>query len=360
MTKAFQAVGAIAALAFVIVSVTINFKFGLSLGRNPEDAIVFGMVSVASDCLKAILPLIAIQQLRSGTFLPFSCSAFIWSLCLAYSISCSLGFTALNRAMIANKAASQQETVALLREQQASVKQQMDRLSQIPPLHALQKQIADIKSHRRWRMTKQCSEPTLPESIAFCRTYKGIVANISAAEKRQQLEREASSIQRQLIAHAQEKTQHLDHPRSVFIAQLLGVADTSVEIGFSVMLVLLLEIGSGLGFLAIALRNSTATAISDKTSTEPARKPDNPIEEPGELCARFLTQALAPSEGDRVQAAKLYDAFLAWLNAQGHMETVSPNAFGRHLVALVCKKQKKGGTIQYLDVKLIGGARNSA
>ena len=318
------------------------------------------MTTDTSDCLKAILPLIAIQQLRSRTFLPFSCSAFIWSLCLAYSISCSLGFTALNRAEIASEAASQQETVALLRNQQASVKQQLDRLSQIPAIHTLQKQLADIKSHRRWRMTKQCAEPTLSESIAFCRTYEEINANIAAAENRQRLEREAASIQRQLIAHTQEKTQHLDHPRSAFIAQLFGVPDASVEIGFSVMLVLLLEIGSGLGFLAIAIRTSTATAISDKTSTEPARMRENLIEEPGELCARFVTQALTPSEGDRVQAAKLYDAFLSWLNDQGHTETVSPNAFGRHLVALGCKKQKMGGTIQYLDVKLICSAGNSA
>ena len=273
MTKAFQAVGAIAALAFVIVSATINFKFGLSLGRSPEDAIVFGIVSLASDCLKAVLPLIAIQQLRSGTFLPFSCSAFIWSLCLAYSISCSLGFTALNRAEIASKAASQQETAALLRNQQASVKQQLDRLSKISAIHTLQTQLAGSKSHRRWRMTKRCSEPTLPESIDFCRTYEEINANIFAAKKRRRLEREASSIQRQLIAHAQENTQHLDHPRSAFIAQLLGMTDTSVEIGFSVILVLLLEIGYGLGFLAIAIRTGTATVISDKTSAETACKP---------------------------------------------------------------------------------------
>ena len=57
--------GFLAATALVIVSAAMNWRFGFGLGQTEFDGHVYGLASVAADCLKAIAPFLIIYAWKT-------------------------------------------------------------------------------------------------------------------------------------------------------------------------------------------------------------------------------------------------------------------------------------------------------
>ena len=89
--------GAGLVLAVTALSMRMNFEFGYSLGTSEGTGRIFGLLSVAFDGLKALLPLFVAWQWRDGRMLREAAGALSFVLVAAYGLASALGFASQHR-----------------------------------------------------------------------------------------------------------------------------------------------------------------------------------------------------------------------------------------------------------------------
>ena len=87
-----SALGVAATIAFIGASMTMNYLYGISLGRTPLESQLWGIVSVASDALKAVSPIFLFWALRARQFgLAFVCLVGL-AITTGYALQSAAGF----------------------------------------------------------------------------------------------------------------------------------------------------------------------------------------------------------------------------------------------------------------------------
>lgn len=89
--------GAVVAVGFLAASAAMNFVFGLSLGRTPLEANIYGAVSVLAVLCNALCPFFLSWGWQSRRLSVAGAAGLLWTLCLLYSLTSALGFAAENR-----------------------------------------------------------------------------------------------------------------------------------------------------------------------------------------------------------------------------------------------------------------------
>lgn len=86
-------------LGLIAISVTMNFRFGLLLGRSENDGLVYALASACADILKCLLPIALAWSWQRGRYLVmFALVMFaggiLFLIFTAYSVASSLGLPA--------------------------------------------------------------------------------------------------------------------------------------------------------------------------------------------------------------------------------------------------------------------------
>ena len=89
--------GALVSLGFLGASALANYLFGASLGRTPDEAMLYGTVGVLAVAMNALAPFYVSWSLMSKRRTTAAGILLLWALCLAYSTTSALGFAAQNR-----------------------------------------------------------------------------------------------------------------------------------------------------------------------------------------------------------------------------------------------------------------------
>src|SRR5262245_53788162 len=90
-------VGVVCTLGVIAASMIMNFLFGYGFGTTAEAARVWGSLSVASDGLKAVLPVAVAKQVGQRHWGRALAAGMIFPLVLAYGFLSALGFAAQSR-----------------------------------------------------------------------------------------------------------------------------------------------------------------------------------------------------------------------------------------------------------------------
>ncbi len=89
--------GAVVALGFLGASAVANYLFGASLGRTPDEAMLYGAVGVLAVAMNALAPFYISWSLTAKRRATAAGIILLWALCLTYSTTSALGFAAQNR-----------------------------------------------------------------------------------------------------------------------------------------------------------------------------------------------------------------------------------------------------------------------
>jgi hypothetical protein len=173
--------GAGLVLAVTALSMRMNFAFGHGLGTSEGTAQIFGLLSVAFDGLKALLPLFAAWQWRDGRKLRAIAAGGLFVLVAAYGLASALGFASQNREGVT---ASQVNLNASLKEHTADLEAAETRLKALGAHRVtgvVEAEIAKLKKDRFWDATIGCTEATLPASREFCKRIEGLNAELALA-----------------------------------------------------------------------------------------------------------------------------------------------------------------------------------
>lgn len=362
-----------AAAVLLIVSAAMNWQFGYNLGRSEFESHLYGVASAAADCFKALLPFFIIAAIRSKTYSQALGGILLFALCFTYSLSNSLGFGALNRADTTGSRVIQAQTHQDLRAELERSRKTLNSLPEHRPAGTVMGEIEAVKQNPRWSTTKNCTDATITESRAYCEGYFRLQAEFAAAEQAERLDARIVELRGKLGGLEAGAAAKAADPQSQVLAKLSGRSQEEVETALTVLIALLVELGSSLGFyIAFAywrVFDVKGVAPQEIVKAQPAQTYSQPalrvvparIEaaEPELLPAQpkadvelYFDERVGRDESSSVTALALYDDYCQWCEAKARQPLGLP-IFTRRFSDLGIQKAKVAGRIRYLGVRLL-------
>jgi hypothetical protein len=363
--------GVAAATVLLAVSAAMNWKFGYGLGKSEVEGQLLGGASAAADCLKALIPFFLFAAIRNKVWSQALAAGALWTICLGYSMTSALGFAALNRADTTGERQVQNATYNDLRKE---LKRAEDRLSWMPqhrPAGMMEQEIARLEKDRLWIVSKGCAEIGGKTTRDFCQSANTLRAELAVAAEARTVEARVAEIQAKLDKSSGAAVAGESDPQAKVISQLTGQDQSSIQMGLTVMVALLLELGSAFGFyVAMSVWRVDEELHVKKRTPSPVAQPrtvaanenrssaiSTLVEVPAKLTApetdveRFHKERISATEGSSVTATTLYEDYCGWCEER-EKEPVTFPAFGRQFGETGVQKAKLGGRIRYIGIKL--------
>lgn len=382
MRHALGVFGVLAAGVLLIVSATMNWRFGISLGRTELDGQVYGAASAAADCLKALIPFFFFAAIRNRMWSQALAAALVGVVVTAYSLTSSLGHAALNRFDTAGNRAAEAQAYQDLR---ADLKRAQDQLSWIPqhrPAATVQGEIEAKKNERAWSSTKGCTDATRPASRAFCQDFHGLTAEMASGIQAAELESRIREIQGKLAMTNSDTVMSEADPQAAVLSKLSGLEIEQVQMAMTIFIALLLEVGSVFGmYVAFSqwrlyereapsapqmatIETSTAAAAVAAPEAVALKKPRSGANDNRSLPAqpqkllvpetdvqRFYKESVDSQDGHTVSATSLYEAYCVWCEER-QKEPLALPTFGREIAEFGISKVKKKDGVRYVGIAL--------
>ncbi len=384
MKYALGLLGVAAAGTLLFVSAAMNWRFGFSLGKSEFDAQIYGAASAAADGLKALLPFFIMWAVRQRSWMQAASGVLVWLVCTSYSLTSSLGFSAINRAETLGErtiVATQYKTLT------ADLKTAKEKLAFTPQhrsVGAVQASLdaglnTSIKTRKGRKSVAELTENcTLSNFTAskHCPKIQRLRSELASAQQSEKLESKIASLESKLEKVSTGAAIAGSDPQSELLTKLTGIKRAHIETALIVLVSMLVEIGSGLGFFVVLGDKNTRTAkkkakqvASTKAEATPvvtASANDNrsgakyvqsnePVahefSETSDELRDFYASRIEKSEGSSITASKLYESYCSWAETKGKEPMTLP-AFGRQFSEIGIQKAKIAGRIRYIGVKL--------
>lgn len=239
--------GLLAAFALVIVSASMNYRFGFSLGRTPEDGMIYGAASVAADAFKALSPFFFFAALRNRMWSQAMAAFVVWGVTTGYALVGATGHAALNRTDVAGKREVTSTAYADLRAEHKRITEQLSWVPHFRPAATVEADIAAKKTDRLYARTGGCdpASVTSTPARAYCSDLRKLEAERASAVEGARLQSRLDEIGAKLTAIGAAPT--AADPQVAVFSRLTGWEAGSVTAALIMLVVLLLEVGSGLG-----------------------------------------------------------------------------------------------------------------
>ncbi len=365
--------GVTAAAVLLLVSAAMNWRFGYTLGKSEFESQLYGGASAAADCFKALLPFFIFAALRNRSYSQALGGALLFSVCFSYSLTSSLGFAALNRADITGLRVLKVEKHADLR---ADLERSRETLKGLPthrPAGTVNGEIDAFKQNGRWLSSAGCADATASKSMTYCEGFFKLKAELAIAEQADKLEAKVSQLSTRLSALDSEAGAKATDPQSQMLASLTGRSTEEIQMGLTVLIALLVELGASLGFYT-AFSYWRIFDVKGLPAPEPVRlpvpafapapmlqalpggsDPELRAAQPKTDVELYFEERVGRENGSSVTALALYDDYCQWCEAKGRQPLGLP-IFTRRFSELGVQKAKVAGRIRYMDVRLLFGS----
>lgn len=380
MRHALGVLGVLAAGVLLAVSAAMNWRFGYSLGKTELDGIILGSASVAADGLKALVPFFLFAALRNRMWSQATASLLLWVVVTGYSLTSALGHAALNRMDTAGQRATQAQSYTDFRADLDRARGQLGWVPQHRPAATVEGEIDGLKNRREWTWSNSCTDVKGKQTRDFCQQFHVLTAELASAQQAAALEARIAGIQAKLATTGGAGVMSAADPQATVLAKLTGVELGTIQTAMTILVALLLEIGSGLGlYVAFSMwrlndqRAPSAPAMSALQSKSPAvttdvvpvARPrpgvanDNKTAQPKLVAPetdvdRFHKERIEAQDGASLTATALYEEYCAWCEEQ-EKEPLALPTFGREFGELGVQKAKIAGRVRYIGIALRSG-----
>lgn len=368
MRHVFGVFGVIAATILLCVSAAMNWQYGFSLGKTPFDSHILGAASIAADCMKALMPFFIFAAWRNRNWSQALGGSALWAVCIVYAMTSALGFSALNRSDTSGTRAAQVAKYDDLRAELGRITQQQAVLEKHRPVGTVTAEIEAIKQNYRWTTSVGCSNATLDESRELCTNYYKLNSELAVAKQDDVLAQQAIEVRGKLSPMQNGTTVKAADPQAEIISNLSGLDISKVETAMTILVMLLVELGSSLGLYV-----STSTWRLHEQQRAPAPEPVSVVEiirpvpryQPMQPVQQAPLQLLLPKsdietyfetrirqdDGASVTALSLYDDYCEWCET-AQRQPVGLPIFSRQLTELGVQKAKIAGKIRYIGIRI--------
>jgi hypothetical protein len=236
----------IASSLLMLVSVAMNWRFGLTLGRTELDSHIYGLASIGADCLKAFSPFLIAWGWRNKHYIGSGFASVILLVTVCYSITSSVGFASLNRAEIVGKRQVTLEKYNALKKEKASLLKTSNNLGATLPVNEVKSRLRALEQNKRWSSSQKCTNSTVKASREFCKNYFSLEADLGRAREKQEIKTRLSEIKRDLKT-SPSILENTD-PQALELSNLTGAKIEVVKTSLIILVAMLVELGSTFGF----------------------------------------------------------------------------------------------------------------
>lgn len=386
-----------AALGLGAVTATANFQYGMLVGHGQERW-VYAIGGTVLDVVKTALPIMM------GTFLAnvpgagaFARRAFgwaIWSLAVAWSVTCALGLYSLTKdAKVSDTLAVQSEYKQLTADRDAA-KGDLGRLTAPAPLamatirtaEVIDAEIAAMERDRLFDRTARCADATATASREFCGRLDGLRAERRGARTADQFRKSHSDSETQYrrerdrlttkISVIDQRLAGIDlatvfkkaDPASEALARLVGWDVDTLKGRLAFLLAVLFECAGLLPWIVTGGHAPQSRHEPHQVAPgQPVKRKDKPhssedeaildLPEVDGLVVEWARGSVQRRAGSYIPAGEMYTTFCQWCRVYGH-EPLNNTAFGKEMTRLGFERKKVGGNQRYLNLAMVPVSRN--
>lgn len=252
--------GLVAASALVVVSAAMNWRFGFSLGNTEFDGHVYGMASVAADCLKAIVPFLIIYALKTKKWAQALAGIALAIITTGYSLTSSLGFAALNRA---DNNGARLIKVTNYNDTRSELKRLQEQLAWMPkhrPADAITAELqranavqVKIKGRSRQTVEQATDNCSLTNWVArkYCSGIFELKKELAISEEAAKIDSRIVALRGKISKATSVAAAGKTDPQADFISSLLGINLEDTQTVLILLVSLLVEAGSALGLFVV-------------------------------------------------------------------------------------------------------------
>ena len=339
-----SAIGVIVSLGCIAAGILMNWKYGMSLGRNPDEQLIYSWVGAGFDALKISTPFFAWWALRNRRWLAALFSSIIMLGCISYSVIGIAGFVEVSRATTTGAVLSKQGDEKNLQADLTRKTDQLGALGIVRPVTVIDHELEGLRQDKRWTTSQECKDATSPASRDFCAGYNARQAEREKAVSAGKLENEIGDLRKSIGNLAGVAQIDRGDPRAGFVSRITGWDLPKVETGLSGLFVFLLEsiatfgifISLNHGELARDVRKlkvapppvaPVAVVVDQRPKLKKSdvraalEAPLAPAENllttrPVGDVARYADERLEEREGERVELGMLHADYCAWCQSQ--------------------------------------------
>jgi hypothetical protein len=369
MRHIFGVFGCIASLILLCVSAAMNWQYGYSLGETQFNAHVLGAASIAADCMKALLPFFIFAAWRNRSWSQAIGGTALWAVCILYALTSAIGFASTNRSDTTGTRAMQAEKYEDLRGQLSRIIEQQKWLDKHRSVGMIEAETEAAKQNYRWTSSEGCTNATVTLSRDFCENYHKLQAELAAAKKDEALQRQADEVRGRLGEMNGKAAANNADPQASIIATISGADIKQVQLGLTILVTLLVELGSSMGLYVSTStwriqemrRKPVAEPVKVVEITQPAAPMPMPQPQPAQLALPrsdielYFKDRIRQDDGASVTALALYDNYCEWCETTQRQPVGLP-IFSRQLTDLGVQKAKIAGKIRYIGIRLLGVA----
>lgn len=331
MRALLSAIGVLVALGFMTLSAAINWRYGSSLGRDATDQTIYAALSVLCDIAKALSPFFCWWAIERRRPMQAAISGLFWAACTIYSLSSAAGFVELNTTTQAGKVSSGRDEAAELEALSQRKRQQLERLGTVTPSGVLTTRVNGLHTDARWASTKFCTDIRSRQDKSFCDELVGLAGEREKAEASERLETEIAAVRarlNQLGASSQSKSAD---PRVGLVTRLFQSEQSQVQLFFSLLFVIVLEIGSGLGLFIATSHGQLSTRLRAEVGEAEAGHAQDKTQT-GNV-AKFARACLVGKVEATIGSTELYGHYCAWC-IQRDMSALDLRCFAKSFTQL--------------------------
>ena len=355
------AAGLIAASVFLCVSLFANLRFGVSLGTAFLDKSIYGAASVAADLMKASLPLLVVALWCLRRRLWAGVAALLWVATVGFSLAAAIGFAASTRGEMIATNMTVIESREGWRAKIERTEKLLGELGDYRPAGVVQ---AEIDTLLRTPGADDCTIINGPVTREICPRVDLLRQELAASKEAATLEGKLAADRKQFAGVP--VTAAVVDPQSATLARVTGLTEAEIRDGLTLLIALLIEAGSALGFsiVAFAARHTPAAPsiapVSDPIAeTRPPVSANVSILRPPAIkpdaVSRWYLDRLDIITSGKIKADDAFRDFQAWCLETG-VASCTQAMFGRTMTAVHEKmggqKIKKRDATYYVGVAL--------
>jgi hypothetical protein len=244
-------VGLICTLGVIAASMGMNFLFGYGFGTTVEAARVWGGLSVASDGLKAVLPVVVAHQVAARHWGRALAGVVIFPLVLGYGFMSALGFASQSRGVVVSGRENLNATYAETKSDLAAAESKLAKMGGQRLVGLIEVELAGLRRDRMWAGSGGCLEARTYALRAYCQKADALGAELLQAKEAQDLTAKIDRLKAD-VKDARERggTQVADYQAGA-LAWVLGDDRQKIGTGLSWLAALLVEVISAFGLLMV-------------------------------------------------------------------------------------------------------------
>ena len=373
MKYVLSILGVIAAVVLLCVSAAMNWRFGFTLGKTEFDGHIYGAASVAADGMKALAPFFIIWAFRQKNYIQSLSGVLILVVCSFYSLTSSLGFSALNRADVIGERTAHANQYKDLRTELKRAEEKMGWIPQHRSVGEVEADLTALMSKPIYsrkhgllgtvqELTEGCSK-THWRARSTCAKALNLRKELAVAQQAQKLDVRINDLKKKIAGVSQEGGAAViagADPQSAFLSKILGVNINDIQTLLTLMVSVLVEVGSGLGlYVAVSnIKPNQREYSESRDITEPVRvsrriegKPVRKLSLPKSDLERYYADQVEKAEGGSVVASVLYENYCDWCTKNARDPMALP-VFGRQFTEFGIQKAKIGGKIRYIGISV--------